>query len=141
MSDFFSNFSFDAPDFPNAVCATTEHPDLFFPEHGGGEKARADIELAKTICMSCVHRVECAEYAITEHIEFGVWGATTPRERTALRGKVARKRRISDAGQRVEEMKTRGMTYRQIAAVLDMTPNAAQAAYLRHKKRTEEASA
>jgi WhiB family redox-sensing transcriptional regulator len=137
VSNFLDNFAFDAPDFPNAVCATTAHPDLFFPEHGGGAQAKADIELAKTICMSCVHRVECAEYAINEHIEDGVWGATTPRERTALRGKVTRKRRISDAGQRVEEMKARGMTYRQIAAVLDMTPNAAQAAYLRHKRRSE----
>lgn len=137
MSDFFNNFSFDAPNFPNAVCATTAHPDLFFPEHGGGEKARADIELAKSICMSCVHRVECAEYAIKEHIDDGIWGALTPRERTAQRGKEPRKRRISEAGARVEEMKSRGMTYRQIAAVLDMTPNAAQAAYLRHKKRME----
>lgn len=137
MSDFFSNFSIDAPDFPHAVCATTAHPDLFFPEHGGGPKAKADIELAKTICMSCIHRVECAEFAIKEHIEDGVWGATTPRERTALRGKGTRQRRISNAGERIAEMKARGMTYRQISAVMEMTPNAAQAAYLRHKKRME----
>jgi DNA-binding CsgD family transcriptional regulator len=61
----------------------------------------------------------------------------TPRERTALRGKGPRKRRISNAGERIAVMKANGMTYRQIADVMEMTPNAAQAAYLRHKKRSE----
>jgi WhiB family redox-sensing transcriptional regulator len=140
VSDFFNTFLVNSPNFPNAVCATTEHPDLFFPEHMGAA-SKPDIDLAKAICMSCVHRVECADYALKEHINEGIWGATTPKERTAMRGAGTRQRRISQAGERIADMKARGMTYREIARILDTSPTAAQAAYLRHKKRIEEASA
>lgn len=123
------------PDFPDAVCANSMDPELWFPETKA--QLKADIKVIKLLCGACPHQAACAEFAIKEDIQEGVWGGMTPRERTALRGKGERKRRISNAGERIAVMKTNGMTYRQIADVMDMTPNAAQAAFLRHKKRSE----
>lgn len=123
------------PDFPQAVCAKSYDPDLWFPETNA--QLKADIKVIKLLCASCPHRIECAQFAIDEDIQEGVWGGLTPRERTALRGAGPRKRRISNAGERIAVMKANGMTYRQIADVMEMTPNAAQAAYLRHKSRNE----
>lgn len=123
------------PEFPEALCAKSGNPDFWFPENAAEQRSRIDV--IKRICGACVHQKSCAEFAIKEDIQDGIWGGMTPRERTALRGKTQRKRRISNAGERISVMKAQGLTYRQIADVMDMTPNAAQAALLRHRKRTE----
>ena len=125
------------PEMPEALCAKSGNPDFWFPEFYKNKALKSQLEVIKRICGECVHRIECADFAIKEDISDGVWGGLTPRERTALRGKVQRKRRISNAGERIAAMKENGMTYRQIADVMDMSPNAAQAALLRHRKRTE----
>lgn len=59
---------------------------LFFPEGAGPE-----LEAAKRICADCVVRSECLEYALAHHIDHGVWGQTSERERARLR-----KRRLAD---------------------------------------------
>lgn len=123
------------PDFPNAVCSDSLDPDFWFPENN--KQMKEDLPVLKIICGACPHQAACAEFAIKEDIQEGVWGGLSPRERTALRGHTERKRRISNAGERIAVMKANGMTYRQIADVMEMTPNAAQAAFLRHKKRNE----
>ncbi len=44
----------------------------------------AAIEIAKGVCLECRVQTACLVHAVT-HNEFGVWGATTESERTALR--------------------------------------------------------
>lgn len=47
-------------------------------------KTRLDYQLAISICKSCIHIAECAEWGI-KHEAFGVWGGMTPQERGRIR--------------------------------------------------------
>lgn len=62
----------------DALCAQTD-PEIFFPEKGGSPRA------AKRVCMRCPIRSRCLEVAIANPKLTGVWGATTDRERHAIR--------------------------------------------------------
>jgi WhiB family transcriptional regulator, redox-sensing transcriptional regulator len=66
-----------------AQCAQAD-PDAWFP--GKGETAA----VAKRICAACPVRAQCLDYALSGAdtwggIATGIWGGTTPRERTLLR--------------------------------------------------------
>ena len=39
---------------------------------------------AKAICLGCPVRTECLADSLDNHVEFGVWGGMTERERRAL---------------------------------------------------------
>jgi hypothetical protein len=74
-------------DFENPDCASPFVADFFFPkdpDEPGYKNAEADFKQAKSICMSCEFRVECAEWGIKNEI-YGMWGGLTPRERQKLR--------------------------------------------------------
>jgi hypothetical protein len=93
-----------APDFPSAACQYTD-PEIFFPispkEYEEGTRLREvdlpyrsklpsgkaikPLEAAKDICRGCVHMIPCRDFAVINAVPFGVWGATSPRERTMLR--------------------------------------------------------
>jgi len=42
--------------------------EIFFPNQGGS------TQLARRICATCPVRQQCINYAIANHIEYGVWG-------------------------------------------------------------------
>jgi len=65
----------NSPRFPNALCAKLDDKDYFFPTGKVQEAER--LPNLQAICSVCLHREECAEYAIKEKIEFGIWGGTT----------------------------------------------------------------
>jgi hypothetical protein len=65
----------NSPKFPNALCAKLEDKNYFFPD-GKVQEAERLPDL-QAICSVCLHREECAEYAIKEKIPFGIWGGTT----------------------------------------------------------------
>lgn len=54
-------------------------PAVFFPERGEptGE--------AKRVCMQCVVRDDCLEWALTSGERYGIWGGLSGRERRRLR--------------------------------------------------------
>lgn len=58
--------------------------ELFFLEDDRGPRLRRDDEHAKRICLQCPERTRCLEHALTAPEMYGIWGATTPRERAAL---------------------------------------------------------
>lgn len=60
-------------------------PELFFPSDGVG------VEVAKKICVTCKAKPSCLEYAIANHIDHGVWGGASERERR----RIARSRRLA----------------------------------------------
>jgi WhiB family redox-sensing transcriptional regulator len=62
-----------------AACRGTPDPDLWFPARG------ESTSRAKAICRGCPVRVECLEHALANCERFGVWGATSERERRRLR--------------------------------------------------------
>ncbi len=53
-------------------------PELFFPSDGVG------VELARRYCASCPVKEPCREYALANHIDHGVWGGTSERERRRI---------------------------------------------------------
>lgn len=59
---------------------------MFFPE---SDTARADLGRAsapaKAVCATCPVRGECLLYAVTTHVEDGIWGGTTPDVRKQIR--------------------------------------------------------
>jgi WhiB family redox-sensing transcriptional regulator len=63
--------------------------EVFFPEDGRGPRLRSREERAKRICLECPVRTKCLQHALTERETYGIWGATTPRERASLTTKTA----------------------------------------------------
>jgi WhiB family redox-sensing transcriptional regulator len=66
-------------------------PDIYFVD----EEVPGFLVLtkyAKSLCEECPVRNLCADYAITNVENFGVWGGTSPADRKAIR------RRISNPG-------------------------------------------
>ena len=58
--------------------------DWWFPEKGG---STIELGIARSICGSCIHREECAEWGINNE-RFGIWGGLTERSRAATRTKL-----------------------------------------------------
>jgi WhiB family redox-sensing transcriptional regulator len=68
----------------NAKCRDMD-PDIFFPSDGVG------VEVARKICVDCPVKSECLEYALEYHIDHGVWGGCSERERR----RIAKRRRLA----------------------------------------------
>jgi len=77
----------------DAACRDTE-PDLFFPIGSTGA-AVEQISAAKAVCMQCLARPECLEFALETNQDSGVWGGASEDERRAIRRRRARQRRAS----------------------------------------------
>lgn len=60
----------------NAACRDLDPDELFVQ---GAAQNRV-----KTRCFGCVVRTQCLADALDNHVEFGVWGGMTERERRAL---------------------------------------------------------
>ena len=67
----------------DAACRDAD-PDLFFPIGAAGPALR-QISEAKRICRACPARTPCLAWALENGVTDGVWGATTPDERRAIR--------------------------------------------------------
>jgi len=67
-----------------ARCAD-KPPGIFFPADGVG------VEIARKICRECPVQDQCLEYALSNHIDHGVWGGASERERR----RIIRRRRLS----------------------------------------------
>lgn len=62
----------------------TVSPAVFFPSDGVG------VDAARRVCEGCPVREPCLEYALAHHIDHGVWGGASERERR----RIARQRRL-----------------------------------------------
>ena len=67
---------FEADWAAQAACRATD-PDSLFVQGAAQNRAKA-------ICVGCNVRTECLADALDNHVEFGVWGGMTERERRAL---------------------------------------------------------
>jgi WhiB family redox-sensing transcriptional regulator len=61
--------------------------DVFFPRDGIG------VPVAQKICAICPVSQKCLEYALENHIDHGVWGGRSERERA----RILRSRRTGQA--------------------------------------------
>ena len=80
------------PDLPAAAC-TNAIPDDWFP----GERDHDIAADAKAVCLRCVERVACLQWALDNDERWGVWGALDPDERRRLARNNARKSRAKEA--------------------------------------------
>lgn len=55
-------------------------PGIFFPFEGDD----AGVEKAKAICATCTHIERCADYALTNRIDHGVWGGLSEKDRRRI---------------------------------------------------------
>ena len=69
--------------------------EVFFPEDATRGHRRANEERAKRICRDCPVVAECREHALRTPETYGIWGATTPRERA---GSIAAQHDLPAAG-------------------------------------------
>jgi WhiB family transcriptional regulator, redox-sensing transcriptional regulator len=69
-----------AANWRSAGACLSADPDLFFPisSRGPGEE---QIARAKMICAGCSVRRKCLEFAVSQHLSYGIWGGTTPEDR------------------------------------------------------------
>lgn len=79
------NLTIPGPWAERALCAQADG-DAWFPDKGRSALA----VIAKQICGRCPVRTECLDYALSgadtwKGISTGIWGGTTPRERSRLR--------------------------------------------------------
>jgi WhiB family redox-sensing transcriptional regulator len=66
-------------------------PTIFFPSDGIG------VQEAQRICADCPVSDACLAYALDNHIDHGVWGGASERERR----RILRRRRLSRTAVRV----------------------------------------
>jgi WhiB family redox-sensing transcriptional regulator len=69
--------------YENPACASVGG-DFWFPEKSDGSMNSVEMLMAKSICKSCLHRTECAEWGIYRE-RFGIWGGLTEFERRSIR--------------------------------------------------------
>ena len=67
----------DAEWMAEGMCRTMV-PETFFPSDGLG------VIRAQRICASCPVVEQCLEYALENHVDHGVWGGCSERERRRL---------------------------------------------------------
>jgi WhiB family redox-sensing transcriptional regulator len=65
-------------------------PDLFFPISLSGP-GQEQVREARKVCARCDVRSKCLEFAMSTRQMHGIWGGTTPEERTRL----LRRRRLA----------------------------------------------
>lgn len=70
---------FASPAFMDLGSCRGMDPDIFFPDRGDS------LAPAKEICVECIVKDECLEYAVEHGERFGVWGGTSERERRRIR--------------------------------------------------------
>jgi len=70
-------------EFESPSCATVGG-DFWFPEKEKNGISQVDAKFAKSICRSCIHQSDCAEWGIQKET-FGIWGGLTDMDRRAIR--------------------------------------------------------
>jgi WhiB family redox-sensing transcriptional regulator len=72
------------PSHYEAPSCATIGGDFWFPDKEQESVSLSEAQYAKSICMRCPHRKECAEWGIRKE-NFGIWGGLSPRERFRIR--------------------------------------------------------
>lgn len=80
-------------EYENPSCASVGG-DFWFPEKVNTKGAvrtlsgtSFEVQMAKSICGSCIHKMECAEWGI-QHENFGIWGGLTQQDRNRIRNRL-----------------------------------------------------
>ena len=88
-----------ATDWRAAAACLSADPDMFFPV-ATGAPAEGEISRALRICARCPVRKQCLDFAVRTGETQGIWGGTTPEQRTRTRRSRARVRQRALARER-----------------------------------------
>lgn len=72
----------DPGDWRHRAACRGADPEIWFPLDSEGQ-----IAYAKGFCQVCPVAGECLDWALTQGVDYGVWGGHTAEERRALRGR------------------------------------------------------
>ena len=75
-----------------AACRDTD-PALFFPVGTTGP-AIDQIASAKQVCLSCLCKDDCLEFALATNQDTGIWGGTSEEERRVIRRRLRATSRV-----------------------------------------------
>lgn len=116
--DPFTQFALDLPKFPEAQCSRSDLlPDTWFPEPLRKIKLRQDnTEVAVAICFSCVHRVDCLQFALDNSISDGIWGGLLPEERQAQSAEKSKYEIRQNKLDSIRQQTARGMSVERACA-------------------------
>ena len=70
-------------------CANKKETATFFPSDGAG------VKVAQELCEGCPVKAECLNYAIEHHINHGVWGGASERQRRRVHSQRRAQRRAA----------------------------------------------
>ena len=80
-------------EYENPSCASVGG-DFWYPEKVNSKGAMRtlsgtsfEVQMAKSICGSCIHKAECRQWGI-EHENFGIWGGLTNNDRIRIRNRL-----------------------------------------------------
>jgi WhiB family redox-sensing transcriptional regulator len=66
-----------------AACRSMDSSVFFHPEGERGTARAQRIANAKSVCMGCPVRIQCAEHALRVREPYGIWGGLSEEEREA----------------------------------------------------------
>jgi WhiB family transcriptional regulator, redox-sensing transcriptional regulator len=69
----------DSTEWMNRAKCRDYPAEVFFPRDGVG------VLITRKICDDCPVESECLEYALDNHVDHGIWGGKSERERRRLR--------------------------------------------------------
>ena len=72
------------PRFYEAPSCASVGGDFWFPDIEVSGTNQTDAAFAKSICRTCPHQDECAEWGIANEVH-GIWGGLTYRDRSSIR--------------------------------------------------------
>jgi WhiB family transcriptional regulator, redox-sensing transcriptional regulator len=81
-------------DWRNRAACLSHEPELFFPIGTTGP-ARAHLADAQKVCQSCEVQTDCLQWALSNGVDYGVWGGYSEDQRRSLRRRAARSRNTS----------------------------------------------
>lgn len=86
----------------HAACSRITGPDLMYPER----YTPAEVAQAFKVCRACPVQRICLDVALSGDEREGIWGCTTPNQRTAI----LHARRAQAASPGLEKSRTRGLS-------------------------------
>ena len=121
------------PKFSEAQC-TQGDPDLYFPE--SFEELKERINVLRSICNSCIHKSDCAEFALKEGIAHGFWGGLTERERATIsKQRGTKKPHTARHLEQIQEKQAFGWSLEDIAIYMGISLTNVNQAIAKGKKK------
>ena len=91
-----------ASDWRAAGACLSADPELFFPI-GTAAFSAGQVSTALHVCAGCAVRQQCLDFATRMGEAHGIWGGTTPEDRSRARRRSARRRPGSRSWQEARE--------------------------------------